>query len=179
MLYNENIRGKYIDLKSVTSKDAAFTSKLRSDEKMIQYVHKVDSSIKGQIDYIMEQNNRIDDYYFVIWSKEYKPLGTIALYHLKDIEGEVGRWISYGNAAENLESVILIHDLAFEKMHLQKVFTCTDVRNERVKSFWRNFGCDENYVEKIQDDFIASKNIVTLGTYFEKIRPKMSRLLHY
>ena len=178
MIFGKQIIGKYICLRDVSLDDAAFTAKLRADEKLIKYIHRVDTSIEGQKKYIQFQHNKENDYYFIICSHNNEPLGTIALYNIDDKNGELGRWVSYGNAFQNLESVILIHDIAFNEFKLKSVFTCTMITNDRVINFWKNFGSDEKYVEK-NSDFIASKNIVTKLTYENEIRPKMLKLLRY
>lgn len=178
MVYEKSINGKYINLESVDEKDAEFTSMLRSDEKLIKYVHKVDTTISSQKKYIRYQRQKMNDYYFLISDIDNKPLGTIALYNFKNNSAELGRWISYGNAFQNLESIVLVHNFAFNILGFESVYTCTDVRNERVKNFWKNFGSDELFIEE-QQDFTASKNIINRCTFEETIRPKMLEILRY
>lgn len=176
MVYNSIIGGKYIWLKSVDVSDASFTSKLRSNIELCKFIHKVDASIEGQKEFILNQRQTQGDYYFLIQSHDKNPLGTIALYHICGTTAEIGRWVSLGNAFENLESIILVHDFAFNTLNLESVYTCTDVNNERVKNFWMRFGGDERYIEE-ESDYIASKNIVSKQTYYSQIRPKMAKLL--
>lgn len=178
MVRTDEMAGKYVTLKSATLEDALFTSKLRADEQLIKFVHKVDCTLEGQMKYIQSQREKPDDFYFIIRSLRGESLGTIALYHINDGSGELGRWLSYGNAAENLESVMLLHDMAYEELGLDMIYTCTDNDNERVKNFWKHFGGDECFVEELPD-LTVSKNIIKKSTYSELIRPRIADMLRY
>lgn len=178
MVYEKEIQGKYVFLRAVSIEDAEFTAKLRSDDLLIKHIHKVDTSIEGQKKYIQEQRVKDNDYYFIIWSSDNESLGTIALYNFDGKCAELGRWVSYGNAFQNLESVVLLHYFAFEVLKLESVCTCTNITNTRVISFWKSFGSDELYIEE-EADFIASKNVVTKKTYNECIRPRLIKILRY
>jgi len=178
MIYANNIQGKHISLKSVSVDDIGFISKLRSDDELCKFVHKVDTSYKGQEGFILWQRDKENDYYFLIKNGEGNPIGTIALYNFEGNRAELGRWISYGNAFENLESVILIYDFAFEVLGLSEVVTCTNIENDRVISFWQRFGYDATYEEK-KDDYVSKTHLVTQKSYEERFRHKMVRLLRY
>lgn len=178
MVYGSIIKGKYIVLRAVSEEDAAFTSKLRSDISLIKHIHKVDTTIAGQISFITWQRSKDNDYYFIISTPMNEQLGTIALYNMNGKNAELGRWVSYGNAFQNLESVLLLHDFAFDILGLETVYTCTNITNERTINFWKRFGSDECYIEQ-ESDFIASKNVVTKESYVNKIRPRLERLLQY
>lgn len=178
MIYPHALQGKYVVLQSVCTEDAEFISKLRSDETLCKHIHKVDTSMEGQTSWINFQRDQGDDYYFLIKSINGSSLGTIALYHIKRDSAEIGRWVSYGNAFENMEAVILIHDLAFDILHLNLVYTCTNISNEKVKSFWKRFGGDKTYIEK-EEDFVASKNEITYDTYRDFVRPRIIKMLRY
>ena len=178
MIYKGAKKGKYISLRSVETSDAKFTGRLRSDAILSRYVHKVDSTERGQIEFIKWQREEEDDYYFLIEADDKRPLGTIALYHFDKDSAELGRWVSYGNAFENIESIVLLHDIAFEETNLNRVYTCTNVLNEVVVNFWKRFGGDMSEIINM-DDFVAYKNIVTKETYYNTMRPKILKLLRY
>ncbi len=177
MVIDDVLEGKYVSLRCVNENDAAFTGKLRADDNLCALIHKVDTTLEGQLRWIRYQRSLVDDLYFII-QKDEKPIGTIALYNITDNTAEIGRWVSYGNSFENLEAVILLHDYAFNKLNLKQVYTCTNIFNEKVKSFWKRFGSDELY-EEMQSDFMASKNIIFSETYKCIIRPRMGKLLKY
>lgn len=178
MVYEKEINGKYVFLRAATIEDAKFTAKLRSDISLIRHIHKVDTSIEGQKKYIQEQRKKDNDYYFIVWSSDNEPLGTIALYNFDGKCAELGRWVSYGNAFQNLESVVILHDFAFNILLLDSVCTCTNVTNNRVINFWKMFGSDELYIED-EIDFTASKNIVSKETYKKIIFPRLKKILRY
>lgn len=178
MVYKGIKKGKYISMRAVDVSDAYFTSKLRADKDLCKYVHQVDASIYGQTEYIRKQRCEAGDYYFIIESNLKEPIGTSALYHFGEESAEMGRWVSYGNAFENIESVVLIHDIAFEELKLKFVFTCTSIDNENIINFWKRFGGDNNYIEE-QSDFTAYKNIVSKETFYKTIRPRMIKVLRY
>ncbi len=178
MVYDGLKKGKYILLRAIEINDAEFTAKLRGDAELCKHIHQVDASIIGQREYIRNQRDEKGDYYFLIETLNEKPLGTIALYHFNNDSAEIGRWVSYGNAFENIEAVILLHDIAYEELGLNIVYTCTNVVNNTVISFWKRFGGDDNYIEE-QSDFTAYKNVISKDTYYKKIRPKMTKLIRY
>lgn len=178
MIYDGIKEGKYIILRPVEISDATFTSKLRGDAELCKYIHKVDSTMEGQKDFIRNQREQKGDLYFVIESASGNPIGTIALYHINCKNGEIGRWVSYGNAFQNLEAVILLHDLAFDNLGIEEVYSCTNVINERIINFWRHFGSDGVFIEE-QYDFTASKNIIKYNTYKKEIRPRITKVLRY
>lgn len=178
MIYNEILCGKYVSLRAVNINDCAFTAKLRADDEMCKYVHKVDTSLEGQEKFILFQQSRENDYYFLISSIQGNPLGTIALYNFDNGCAELGRWLSYGNAFENLESVILLYDFAFNELNMKKVVTRTNVVNDRVVNFWKNFGCDESYVEERQD-YTSHTGLIRKDTYYALYRIRATKLLRY
>ncbi len=178
MIYKGKKTGKYISLRTVEEADAVFTSKLRGDEELCKLIHKVDFSIEAQQKYLRSERNSKSNYYFIIETIMEEPIGTIALCNVNDKSGEIGRWVSYGDAFQNLEAVVLLHDIAYEDIGLVYVYTCTNIENERVKSFWKRFGGDETYVEE-QIDFTASKNIVYKDSYYKSFRPRLTKILRY
>lgn len=177
MVHHKSLVGKYISLKPVSIEDAEFILKLRLDNEKNKYIHKTPNNIEAQREWIENQRSRSNDYYFLILNKEQKPLGTISLYNLERSSGELGRWISYGNAYENLESVLLLHQFAYQILNLESVYTCTKVENKKVIRFWNKFGSDQ--CEEIEvDDWTASKNSVFKSTFYESIFPRICGLLN-
>ncbi len=177
MVYSGNISGKYVSLRAVDTEDAAFILKLRLDKKMKQFIHDTPNDRSLQEKWIEAQRQREDDYYFLIQSKEGRPLGTISLYEINGASGELGRWVSCGNACENLESALLLHDFAYEKMALEEVHTCTMIQNEKVKKFWTRFGFDHSETVEL-DGWTGCRKTVQKGTYYQVIRPRLAALLY-
>lgn len=178
MVYVDICKGIYVNLRSVEENDAVFTARLRSDKDLCKHIHRVDATIEGQKKFIKTQRTKEGDYYFLIINQADIPLGTIALYHIEGRSAELGRWVSYGNAFENVEAVLLLHDLAFERFGMDEVYTCTNVENKKIVGFWKHFGYDDFYVEK-QADYIANKSIIKKKTYYSSIRPRIEIMLRY
>ena len=176
MVFEKEIEGRYINLRAVCKEDAQFILNLRLDELKNKFIHKTPKDIELQEQCIERQRQTENDYYFLLINKNLERRGTISLYNITDSNGELGRWISYGSSYENLESVILLHDFAFQQIGLDKVYTRTKIENKRVVGFWQRFGSDLCR-EVLIENWVASENIVTKETYKQKIRPRMEKLL--
>ena len=114
MYLHEVFEGKYIFLRSVKEEDAEFIIRIRTDDKMNHFVHAIDNDVKKEKRWNCDQHKRQGDYFFsLIRKRDGQILGTISVYNVKDGAGELGRWLSYGNSIENLESAVLAHDFAF------------------------------------------------------------------
>ena len=59
MYVREIFEGKYILLRSVKEEDAEFILKLRTDDKMNNFVHKVDNDVKKEKSWIRNQHERL------------------------------------------------------------------------------------------------------------------------
>lgn len=179
MIYNGELEGKNIYLRSVEKKDAEFLLRIRGDDKKNEFVHAIDNDITKEIDWIEKQRKREGDYFFSIISKRSNSIvGNIAICEI-DVEkkiAELGRWVSYAESIDNLESVILVHDFAYDYLGLDYVFTKTIQENRKVVSFWRRFGgnAEEN---KQVDEFTVYYNIVSKEEYKNQIRKKLYGLV--
>lgn len=180
MVVSNPLRGKYINLRSVIEDDAQFIVDIRNDDTKNKYVHAVSNDVNLQIEWIREQIKRPGDYYFVIENKNGEPIGLASIYDVGvyDCAAEFGRWISWGNAAENLESVILSFDFAFEQLKVDYVYMRTMVDNNKVKNFWKRFGATQ-HGEIFEMDLWLDKTTVSKKDYDGAIREKNIKLLKY
>lgn len=179
MVYDETIKGKYISLRSVVPDDAEFVIKIRNDETKNQYLHETSTDIDIQKKWISNQNRKDGDYYFIV-SNSTSSVALASIYDINNqqLSGEFGRWISQGNAIENVETVIMIFDFAFDLLNLKYIHMYTMVQNKRVCSFWKTFGATiEGQIEK--NGLLVEKELVDRETYFNAIRPRNIRLLRY
>lgn len=177
MFIKETFEGKYIFLRSVKEEDAEFIIRIRTDEKMNHFVHTVENDVKKERIWICNQHKRVGDYFFsFIRKQDGQILGNISIYNVKDGTGELGRWLSYGNAIENLESTVLAHDFAFNTLQISSVYTRTMSENKKIVSFWKRFGgiARENVPV---EDFTVYYNIVHKEQYKSEIRPKLIKML--
>ena len=138
----EPLRGKYIDLLCAETSDAEFTLNIRNDSELTKYIPSIKTSISNQIMWINEQRNRAFDVFFVIKKKDGIPLGTISYYDFNSDNKscEIGRYISHGNAFENIEAVLLMLDYLFCEYDLAWILLNIHQNNMPVISLWKRFG---------------------------------------
>lgn len=174
------LEGKYINMRPVEIDDAEFIVSIRNDEKKNGYVHAVSTDVSLQEDWIRRQQERADDYYFIIENKEGKKLGLASIYDVdsKKKQAEFGRWVSWGDPIRNVESVILSFDFAFNELDVDEVYMQTMVANKSVTSFWKNFGVEVKG-ELVKDGLLLEKEVVTKERYIEELRKKNTKLLMY
>ena len=180
MIWNEVIKGKYIDLRAVTVDDAKFIIDLRNDELKNQYIHTTSDDVDLQKEWIRRQICREGDYYFVICGKDGSNIGLASVYNLdlEKREAEFGRWISWGNALQNSESVILAFDFAFKQLGVDSIYVRVMKENRKVINFWKHFG-GKHIGEVFEMDLWLDKTIVTKEEYFSTLRQKTTKLLRY
>lgn len=121
MVYNGVIKGRFVELRSITLDDARFSFDIRSDEKNRDTVGVVAKTLEDQIKYLEWQINEPDDYYFVVYNRKGEKIGLIGLYDIQGDTAEMGREVSYGNCVEVIESEILVEDFAMDVLGLKKV----------------------------------------------------------
>ena len=133
------IKGKYVCLKSINVQDSIFIFNLRQNKNISFYLHKPPKSIKDQKNWIKKniKNKKALDF-IIINKKKNKKIGTIAFDAINYNEAEWGRWISKGHPIENVEAVILLLNYGFNKLKLKKIYSLTNVNNERVINFHKN-----------------------------------------
>lgn len=178
MVYKEIIEGKTISLRSTIIDDAAFIIDIRNDNEKSKYVHPVDNDIDAEIEWIREQRKREGDYFFtIIRNSDGALLGNVAVCNI-DINtrcGELGRWVSYGTAVENLETIIAVHDFAFSVLGLEQLYTKTLSGNKSVVNFWKRFGGTGE--EKSFDGISCYYNVITAVIYENQVRKLNNELL--
>lgn len=179
MLYDRGIVGKYIQLRSVLPKDAQFVIDLRNDKSKNMFLHETSTDVQKQIDWIRSQNDRIGDYYFVI-ENDKGAIGLVSLYGIDEEKrsAEFGRWISNGNALENVETVIQLLDFGFNQLSLCRIYMLTMVDNKRVCNFWKSFGATIGE-QIVKNGLLVEQEIIDKEDYLNLIRPKNTKLLRY
>lgn len=179
MYFHDTINGKYIDMRCVTTDDAKFIVDLRNDNSLNKYVHAVSKDVELQVEWIRKQISRDNDYYFIYSDKSGKPAGLCSIYDIDENlqTADFGRWISWGNAAENVEAVILSFDFAFEN-NVKTIYLDMISDNVKVIKFWKRFGAKYDR-DLVVDDMHLSRYIVTVDMYNSELRRKNTKLLKY
>lgn len=175
MVFSHSISGKYITLRPIEIEDASFAIKLRRSEKASPFLHSTSDDIDEQIAWIEKQRRTPNDYYFVVLNNQMDKIGLIALYNINGDEAELGRWASFGNAMENVETILLMHEFGFDTLELKNIYSCTMKDNKKVINFWKRFGAD--YIEEIDTGYISVKNAVSKSLYYDTLLPRLSKLL--
>lgn len=166
MAVTETITGKYINLRCVEEGDAEFTLAIRNDAELTKYIPKVNGDLASQRNWIRKQRSIDGDYFFIIENKENNSVGTIACYdfNLDKLCCEGGRYISYGNALENIEAMVLLYDFIFEKKKLRYIIMNVDESNLKVLNIHKKFGAQYISREKM-NGWISHKLILTKENY--------------
>ena len=179
MIHNELIEGNFINLRSVQENDAPFILSLRLDNKLNKYLNKVDNDVTKQKQWIISQQNKTDDYYFLITDKDNNPLGTISLYNIKNKQREFGRWILNGNSLQSIESALLLYEFGFYNLRLNLIFSNTVIENKKVISFHKNFGAliTSEITKHPVGGFLLQKALIKKNG-FVKIKSENNNLLN-
>ena len=177
MAISESLCGMLVDLIPVETTDADFTMQIRNDESMTQYIPRIDTTLDKQKQWIEHQREKQGDYFYIITDKKGAKLGTAAVYDVNTDEsiGEYGRYISYGNAFENVETALLSLKFAFYELKLQTVMFNNDTRNKKIISFWKRFGAEYNK-EYDYGTWTAARYLLSKER-FEECRPRIEQLL--
>lgn len=177
MVYNKVIEGKYVNLRSVEEKDAAFTLSLRQDPQLTKYLPKLDITLEQQINWIKKQRTIEGDYYFVIENKEGKSIGVIGVYDVTEKSSETGRIAVVGTSFESIEAQLLSFDFAFDILKVEYTVNYVMADNVHALRFSQMFGSEssEPYTDEKGNVRIDGK--ITKESY-QKSRIKIARMLY-
>jgi RimJ/RimL family protein N-acetyltransferase len=136
------VRGKSIYLREVVVNDAEFIVGLRTDIEKSKYLSKTANDIEQQKRFILNYQESITDYYFLICNWSHQPLGTIRIYDIRDDSFCWGSWIIVKNAPAQaaIESALLIYDFSFFSLHYKKSHFDVRKENKKVIDFHMRFG---------------------------------------
>ena len=138
MRHHYVIEGEAFRLRPIEERDAEFVVALRTMAGRSQYLNPISPSIDAQLRWFEDYFKRDGDYYFVIERiVGNRPEGLISLYDVapQDESAEWGRWIVAPVSLAAIESVVLLMDFAFEKLHLRQVYSYTVAENTATNSF--------------------------------------------
>lgn len=175
MVYSNVIKGNYVTMRAVDTEDADFIIRIRTSPHAVLYLHHTSDNLEEQRKWITNQRAKENDYYFTVLNSRGEKIGLVALYNINEKKAELGRWVSNGNALENLEMVYLLHDWGFNELGLQEIYSCTMKINKKVVSFWKKFGAI--FDKEILTDYISIKNVVSRELFFNLIKPEIGKLL--
>ena len=177
MYYDGIVEGRYVDLKSVTVEDAEFTRNIRRDPDFAKFFPPLDNTVEQQKNWIISQQKKEGDYFFVVWDKSGNPIGTIAVYDIEERSCESGRLAIKGNAFQSTEAQLLIFKFAFEYLNVDTVVGYIFADNERAIRFNKQFGCELEEPVMHDNGHYMVKATYTKGAV-EKASAKITRMMY-
>lgn len=165
----DRIEGKYVNLREVVVDDAEFLVKLRTSERA-QFLHKTDTDIQKQIDYIKKYLTRDNECYFLVEDTDKKPIGTTRIIKIDDEVFETASTIMMPGStpAQTLEMIMLSLNYAFNVLGFKKLYSYVDKNNKQVITFNKFLGLrivreDDKYcyMEAFQENFKRLKKYNT------------------
>lgn len=146
MVYDKDIQGKFVTLRSITEDDAEFSYDIRSRDGIKETVGQLAESIEAQKAYIKKQMNTPGDYYFVIINRFGERVGLIGIYDIHDGIGEIGRFVCVGEPTETFEAELLLGDFIREELKLEKICYVIYAENKKHISDKKKVGISSNKV---------------------------------
>ena len=120
MVYEKDIVGKFVTLRSITVDDAEFSYYLRKDPRFVDIMGQPAESVDAQKKYIEQQRKKHGDYYFVVYNKSEEKIGLIGVYNIQGDTCEFGRELNIGAPYETVEAEILNFDFAKDVLGIKK-----------------------------------------------------------
>lgn len=131
MVYDKEIKGDFVTLRSITLEDAEFSYAIRSEPENRDTVGQLAVSLDAQREFIKWQMQQPDDYYFVVCDNQGERIGLIGLYDIHDGIGEMGREVNNGTPEECMEAGLLVGKFAVEILGLKKITYVIYANNDK------------------------------------------------
>lgn len=176
MFIDYKLKGKYVNLRSVTEDDAEFILEIRNTPQISKYLPPLNVTIEQQRQWISKQRADNDSYYFLMESSKGEAIGSISVYDIEGDSAETGRFCSIGDPTSNIETCILLNDFCFDVIGLKSIHIWVYEGNKSVLRL--NEGLGYEWVEsKIASDGRECRvGKMTKETYNHK-REKLCKLL--
>ena len=178
MVYDKDIVGKFVTLRSISEDDAEFSYEIRSREGIRETVGQLAKSIDDQRIYIQKQRKEPGVYYFVIRNRFGEKVGLIGVYDIHDGIGEIGRLVSVGDPTETFEADILLNDFIREELKLKKICYVIYPENKKHISDRRKLGAEySKIVNRGGKEALYFEEVVDYENYENnKIRKMINKL---
>lgn len=131
MIFDDEIRGRFVYLKSITVEDADFSYHIRADKKNRETVGQLAESVEAQRRFIEKQIETSGDYYFVVYNRNAERIGLIGVYDIRGDIGEFGREVNIASAVEAMEAEVLLSDFAVNVLGLKRYCSVIYTNNRK------------------------------------------------
>ena len=169
------IEGKSVTLRPITVDDAEFILDLRQREDIACFfLNRIDITVEQEREWI-RKSKVSGDYNFAICDKMGESIGLIALCNVEAQCAESGRFMSLGNAVQNIEACMLLYDFAFEKIGVNAIENVVVSHNGKVKGMHEKFGFVFN--EKTEKCGVSVYHGILKRNAYIKQRHKISTLV--
>lgn len=162
ILDNINLKALKFGLKIrfVDENDAEKILQLRTSEKLTQHIHKTNSDLGEQVDYIRNYKKREEkgtEYYFTFLSLDNRVLGFYRLYKI-DTENKsftIGSWIfdSGGNDLTPIFADVLSKEFGFNELGLETCYFDVRRKNKKVMKYHQLFSPVFLYEDNEENNF--------------------------
>lgn len=178
MIYNGELIGKYVIVRSVKIEDAKVTLEMRLDKKRTRFLHPVKDDIDAQIKWIETSRNKPGEYHFTITDLNGTIIGNTALYDIENGSAQIGRTLINGNALQNFETYLLVIRFGFEYLKLNDIWGICDTNNTSAMRFSGTFGfirCEPKY-DPDQDIYYTIGHLDY--THFKESEKKVCKMIY-
>ena len=174
MVYEGVIKGRFVELKSITLDDVQFSFDIRSAPENRETVGVVAKSLEDQRKFIEWQIKEPNDYYFVVYNRNGEKIGLIGIYGIHGDTAEIGREVSYGNCVEVIESEILVEDFAMDVLNLKKL--CSVIYANNIKHLNNQKHSGAKPIKKVIRSGVESYYFETILSKDTPTRRKLARV---
>lgn len=140
MQHSLTAQGYGIRLRPVRLEDAPFIVWLRNLDYVKGMVGDSARDVTGQERWLNDYFEREGDYYFIGETLNDTPLGTFAIYDLKETRAELGRYVVRPGVAPSGLASLLLLDMFYREMGLTQLLVRTVASNRRAHSLFRKIG---------------------------------------
>ena len=169
-VYDGYIYGKTIRFRSVEERDAEVTHDMRMDPERARFVRpmKGTASVDDQRAFVKKQREIPFDYLFLVEDLAGNPIGMKGVYNYDQGQNmvETGRYLGFGTPVQNVESLKMGFDFAFEHLNVDKVIMSALENNPRMLSLQKRIGTEYAYRDRYAElEFDSIYSILTKEKY--------------
>lgn len=178
MVYENDIIGKFVILRSITVDDAEFSYNIRKDPRFVSIMGQPAESVEAQKRYIEWQRKEPGDYYFVVYNKSGERIGLIGVYNIEGDTCELGRELNIGAPYETMEAEILNLDFAKDVLRLKRcksiIYKHNDKQYHMIKKQTGNKISE--IIHNGIPSYLSESSIEELSLGLESVRKMIDRL---